>query len=54
VKLSLLRKYEDHALVSAKTGEGIGELKECLQEFFIKLNAQKYHRNHEIESIAST
>jgi GTP-binding protein HflX len=41
VKLSLLRKYEDHALVSAKTGEGIDGLKQCLRDFFRELNASR-------------
>lgn len=54
VKLSLLRKYEEHAIVSAKTGEGIGVLKESLQKFFTKLNVQKYAPRNEIESIALT
>ena len=52
VKLSLLRKYKDHAVVSAKTGEGIPELKESLQEFFIKLNATKFQQHHEMKSVA--
>ena len=42
VKLSLLRKYEDHALVSAKTGEGIDHLKEGLRAFFIELSRKRY------------
>jgi 50S ribosomal subunit-associated GTPase HflX len=53
VKLSLLRKYEDNALVSAKTGEGIGELKKSLQEFFIRLNANRFPQQHEMKSVAS-
>jgi len=53
VKLSLLRKYEDNALVSAKTGEGIGGLKESLQEFFIRLNANRFPQQHEMKSVAS-
>ena len=53
VKLSLLRKHEDNALVSAKTGEGIGELKESLQEFFIRLNANRFPQQHEMKSVAS-
>ena len=53
VKLSLLRKYEDNALVSAKTGEGIGGLKESLQEFFIRLNANRFSQQHEMKSVAS-
>jgi GTP-binding protein HflX len=35
IKASLLRKYEHYAVVSAKTGEGIDNLKGCLREFFI-------------------
>ena len=42
VKLSLLRKYENHALVSAKTREGIDHLKESLRVFFIKLSRKRY------------
>ena len=53
VKLSLLRKYEDNALVSAKTGEGIGELKERLQEFFVRLNEKRFPQQQEMKSVGS-
>jgi GTP-binding protein HflX len=39
VKLSLLHRYENHALVSAKTGEGIDGLKSSLRVFFQELKA---------------
>jgi len=54
VKLSLLRKYEEHAIVSAKTGEGIGGLKSSLHDFFTKLNTKKYSSSRENESVALT
>jgi GTP-binding protein HflX len=47
VKLSLLRKYEDHALVSAKTGEGIDGLKESLRLFFTELARKRYSSQEE-------
>jgi GTP-binding protein HflX len=39
VKLSLLHRYANHSLVSAKTGEGIDGLKSSLRSFFQELNA---------------
>jgi GTP-binding protein HflX len=41
VKLSLLHKYGNHALVSAKTGEGIDGLKSSLKQFFDELAARR-------------
>jgi len=47
VKLSLLRKYENHALVSAKTGEGIDWLKASLREFFLELSMNRQRQRDE-------
>jgi GTP-binding protein HflX len=41
IKLSLLRKYEDRAMVSARTGSGIEGLKQNLQDFFIELSLRR-------------
>ncbi len=54
VKLSLLRKYEDHALVSAKTGEGIDGLKESLRLFFTELSRKRYGLREEYVPAAAT
>jgi len=42
IKAALLRRFENHAVVSAKTGEGIDYLKKCLLEFFKELSFKKY------------
>jgi GTP-binding protein HflX len=41
IKASLLRKYEHYAVVSAKTGEGIDNLKVCLRAFFVQQAAKR-------------
>ncbi len=41
LKASLLNRYKDHAVVSAKTGEGIKNLKNFLLNFFVEQSRSK-------------